>query len=72
MATEIADFVEWKRMADSIMSAIYGIDTNDAGLDDERLRSHWTAGEKPEAFVEWFGQKYDLISKREMGIEGWW
>jgi hypothetical protein len=30
------------------------------------------AGEAPRDFVEWFGGKYDLISKRDMGIEGWW
>lgn len=53
------------------MLKIYGIDTNEADLDDERLRSHWVTGEAPDAFVEWFAQKYDLKSKREMGIEGW-
>jgi hypothetical protein len=58
-------------VADTVMSAIYGINTNDAGLDDEWLRNHWITGELPNAFVEWFGRKYELISKRDMGIEGW-
>jgi hypothetical protein len=53
------------------MSKIYGIDREDAGIDDEGLRSHWSAGEMPESFVEWFAQKYDLISKRDVGLEGW-
>ena len=65
------DFLEWKKTTNSVMGASYGIDTNDAGLDDERLRSHWATGEAPEAFVEWFAQKYDLLSKREMGLESW-
>ncbi len=71
MTSQTRDFVGWKSDADSIMLKIYGIDTNDADLDDERLRSHWITGDTPDAFVEWFAQKYDLKSKREMGIEGW-
>jgi hypothetical protein len=71
MPAEIKDFIKWKSATDSVMAAIYGIDTNEAGLDDERLRSHWIANETPDAFVEWFARKYDLISKRDMGIEGW-
>jgi hypothetical protein len=71
MADETIDFEEWKSAADTVMSAIYGIDTNDAGVGDEWLRNHWTAGEAPRDFVEWFGRKYDLTSKRDIGIEGW-
>jgi hypothetical protein len=62
----------WRRATDAAMSNIYGIDTDDAGLDDEWLKNHWSAGETPEEFVEWFGRKYDLISKRDVGIDGWW
>ena len=71
MTSKIGNFLDWKSVANSIMLKIYGIDTNEADLDDERLRSHWVTGEAPDAFVEWFAQKYDLKSKREMGIEGW-
>ena len=71
MVGEIRDFIEWKSAADAVMSAIYGIDTNDAGLDDDGFqRSHWIADETPNAFVEWFARKYDLISKRDMGDRG--
>jgi len=71
MSGKLQDFAKWKAIADSVMLKVYGIDTDDAGIDDERLRSHWTDGEAPEKFVEWFAQKYDLTSKRDMGIEGW-
>lgn len=71
MSSDMRDFIKWKRTADTVMLRIYGIDTDDAGIEDERLRSHWITGEAPEAFVEWFAQKYDLISKRDIGIEGW-
>jgi len=71
MSGKTRDFVKWKNTADAVMLKIYGIDLGDAGIDDERLRSHWTTGETPETFVEWFGEKYDLLSKRDMGIEGW-
>jgi hypothetical protein len=71
MSGKLQDFAKWKATADSVMLKVYGIDTDDAGIDHERLISHWTGGEAPEKFVEWFGQKYDLTSKRDMGIEGW-
>ena len=71
MADQIGEFVQWRNVTDAAMSAIYGIDTDDAGLDDEWLRSHWSSGETPNGFVEWFARKYDLVSKRDIGIEGW-
>jgi hypothetical protein len=71
VARKTENFAKWKGAADAVMLKIYGIDLDDAGVDDERLKSHWTSGEAPEKFVEWFGEKYDLISKRDMGIEGW-
>ena len=64
-------FDKWRKTADAVMSNIYGINTDDAGLDDEWLKSHWRSGEAPRAFVEWFGRKYDLVSKQDAGIEGW-
>jgi hypothetical protein len=72
MTNEKMAFSKWKTTADSVMKKIYGIDTNDAGIDDGWLSDRWSTGEAPEHFVEWFGAKYDLISKREMGIEDWW
>lgn len=71
MPKRAKSYTQWKKTADSVMLRTYGIDTNDAGIDDERLKDHWATGELPERFVEWFAQKYDLISKREVGIEGW-
>jgi hypothetical protein len=52
------------------MLANYGIDTDDTGFGDEYLRDHWAYGEAPDAFVKWVAQKYDLISKHDMGVEG--
>ena len=67
--TRKASFLAWKAITDSVMKKNYGIDTNDAGVEDERLRDHWSTGQTPAEFVEWFALKYDLLSKREMGIE---
>jgi hypothetical protein len=36
-----------------------------------RSLSHWSSGQTSKDFVEWFGLKYDLTSKREVGIGGW-
>ena len=71
MASKTASFAKWKSSTNSVMLKIYGIDLVDAGIDDERLKSHWTTGEAPEKFVGWFAEKYDLTSKRDIGIEGW-
>jgi hypothetical protein len=71
MVAQMRELTEWRTTTDAVMSRIYGINTDDAGLDDEWLRSHWNAGETPDEFVRWFAQKYDLISKRSMGIDGW-
>jgi hypothetical protein len=71
MRDDGTDFAKWKNGVNSAMLRVYGIDTDDAGIDIERLVDHWSTGEAPEHFVEWFAQKYDLISKRDMGIEGW-
>ena len=65
-------FEKWRQATDVAMSTVYGIDTNAAGLDDDWLKNHWQSGETPENFVEWFGRKYDLTSKQDAGIEGWW
>jgi hypothetical protein len=64
-------FSRWKKETDAVMSDLYGIDTDDAGLDEEWLKSHWSSGQTSKDFVEWFGLKYDLTSKREVGIGGW-
>jgi hypothetical protein len=71
LKSESERFAQWRNTADLIMSDVYGIDTEDAGLDDEWLKSHWSSGDTPQGFVEWFGRKYDLTSKRDAGIEGW-
>jgi hypothetical protein len=71
MATKLG-FGEWRKAIDAVMSDIYGIDSDDAGLDDGWLKSHWRSGETPQTFVEWIGRKYDLTSKRDAGIENWW
>ena len=65
------NFTEWRKATDIVMADVYGIDTDDSGLDEGWLEIHRRSGETPKNFVEWFGRKYDLASKRDAGIEGW-
>ena len=65
-------FNKWRKATDLAMSDIYGINTDDAGLDDDWLKNHWRSGEEPKVFVEWFGRKYDLVSKQDACIKDWW
>jgi len=47
---------------------VYVITINDAGIDDEFLKTHWEMKQSPYEFVEWFGIKYDLDPKSAFGI----
>lgn len=60
-------FFEWKRGVDRTMLVDYGIDTIDAGIDDDRLHQHWTEEQSPRDFVEWFAIKYGLTPISEWG-----
>lgn len=56
-------FKDWRSAVDHYLQDIYCITIVDAGIDDERLASHWTSHDTPSEFVKWFGTKYDLDSK---------
>ena len=40
-----------------------GIDLSDAGADQEQIVRYWKGGQAPGDFVDWFGEKYDLITR---------
>ena len=61
-------FPKWRRVVDQRLSDIYLITIEDAGIDDERLRSHWQMKQAPFEFVEWFAIKYDLDPKTAFGL----
>ena len=65
---EQISFREWRNAVDRRMNDIYLITIDDAGIDDERLTSHWEMKQSPWEFVEWFGNKYDLDPKSEIGL----
>ena len=41
------------------------IDMSDAGADPEQIIRYWKSGQSPAEFVDWFGEKYDLITGDE-------
>lgn len=57
------EFAEWRRAVDQRLEEIYAITIEDAGVDDEFLRTHWEGKEPPFEFVLWYGDKYDLDPK---------
>ena len=65
---EEMSFREWRKAVDRRLKDIYGITIDDAGIEDERLKSHWEMKQSPWEFVEWFGNKYDLDPKNAFGI----
>jgi hypothetical protein len=63
-------FEEWLRSANEIMIKNYSVTLTDLGAhDDERLSAAWGSGETPLEYVDWFGEKYDLI-RNEVGRVG--
>ena len=57
--SEIA-FHTWRAVVNQRLKKIYAITIDDAGIDDDRLKSHWQSKQAPYEFVEWFANKYDL------------
>lgn len=57
----IEPFEMWKREIDNVMVRKFSINTTDAGLDENELQDYWKEQLSPDAFVTWFGEKYDLI-----------
>jgi hypothetical protein len=53
-------FAEWQRAVDRRLKEIYAITIEDAGVEDDFLRTHWEEKEPPFEFVLWYGNKYDL------------
>lgn len=56
-----ADCLAWIRAVDVIMKRDWFIDSDDAGLSEEDVLRFYASGESPEAFVERFAIKYDLL-----------
>jgi len=52
----------WLTDVDHVMKRDWCIDTADAGWSVEDTLRYWRYGESPETFVEWFAEKYGLIS----------
>jgi hypothetical protein len=51
-------FIDYLSAVDDLLEQRFGITTNDCGL-EHAAHAH-EAGDTPEAFVAWIGEKYDL------------
>ena len=51
----------WLAEVDRVMRRDWCIDSADAGWSAEDTLRYWRYGESPEAFVEWYAEKYGLI-----------
>jgi hypothetical protein len=61
-------FPKWRSTVNRRLKEIYLITIDDAGIDDERLVSHWQMKQSPYEFVEWYAIKYDLDPKYAIGL----
>lgn len=53
-------FERWRRRVDQLMRREYLIDLEDAGASHDDVARYFASDQSPEAFVAWFGEKYDL------------
>ncbi len=53
----------WVSEVDRIMLEEFCIDLSDAGADRSDVLRYWRRDESPTDFVNWFGEKYDLIGR---------
>lgn len=51
----------WVVAVDQILWRDWYTNSSDAGWDRDQLIRYWQYGDTPEAFVDWFADKYDLI-----------
>ena len=52
----------WVKEVDRIMLEEFCIDLSDAGADRADVLRYWKWGRDPDDFVDWFREKYDLIT----------
>jgi hypothetical protein len=60
-------FIDYWDTVDTAMLKFFGIDTSDAGIEPDRIAHAQEAGDTPEDFALWFGEKYGLTLKTEWG-----
>jgi hypothetical protein len=53
-------FIDYRNAVDEAMLRLFGIDTWDAGMDADFIAKGQDAGDTPEEFARWYGEKYDL------------
>lgn len=56
-----AECVAWLAEVDRIMTRDWYLDSSGAGWSREQVLRYWSYSDTPEAFVDWFAEKYDLI-----------
>lgn len=60
-----SDCRAWVMAVDRIMLEEFCIDLSDAGADRGDVLRYWQFDMSPADFVDWFGEKYDLITRAQ-------
>lgn len=58
-------FHTWKSQVDTKCLTIYGITPEDGGLSEGDLKNHYSPNLTPGAFIDWYGNKYNLVPVRK-------
>ena len=57
---EPTPFIEYWEAVDAALMKFFGIDTADAGIDENLIAGAQEEGQTPEDFARWYGEKYGL------------
>lgn len=60
MNDEPVPFIDYWDSVDDALLKLFGIDTADAGIEPDLIANAQDAGETPEEFARWFGEKHGL------------
>lgn len=55
------DLGQWLKATDKHLKEMYSIDHRDAGWSEADIDRFYGYGMEPEAFVRWYGEKYELL-----------
>ena len=61
MSDDSRELTIWVASTERELRRAYCIDFRDVGFSQEEILHYWEMEFSPQEFVEWLGQKYDLI-----------
>lgn len=59
---QMASYKIWSAQIDTLFRKQYCLTVTDIGFSDDMLIGHWKDGDEAQIFVDWFANKFNLVS----------